>query len=147
MLHLQCICKSMAVSIFSVSHSHPRALCSLSLSRLSFSHPSDSLNLYGSAMFKSKSTVSPITSHSVLAHQAVVGEDLPDDYGDWLPQIHPDHRRRAGILLHPTSFRGPYGIGDLGDQAFRFIDWLHDTGCSVWQVRSSFAPSDRKSSK
>lgn len=32
--------------------------------------------------------------------------------------------RTSGILLHPTSFPGPYGIGDLGDQARQFIDFL-----------------------
>lgn len=63
------------------------------------------------------------------------GEDLPLDYADWLPeQPDPSCRRRAGVLLHPTSFPGPYGIGDLGPQAFRFLDWLHLAGCSLWQV-------------
>ncbi len=42
--------------------------------------------------------------------------------------------RSAGILLHPTSLPGPYGIGDLGPQAFRFVDWLASTGCKLWQV-------------
>lgn len=64
-----------------------------------------------------------------------VGEDLPVDYADWLPKAEPGDRRRAGVLLHPTSFPGPYGIGDLGDQAFQFIDWLHEAGCSLWQVQ------------
>ncbi|XVF61754.1 hypothetical protein PTKIN_Ptkin08bG0156000 [Pterospermum kingtungense] len=74
-----------------------------------------------------------------------VGEDLPLDYGDWLPKPDPNHRRRAGILLHPTSFRGPYGIGDLGQEAFRFIDWLHLAGCSVWQVLPLVPPDDQGS--
>jgi 4-alpha-glucanotransferase len=84
-----------------------------------------------------------LTSKSVAlsatpSHFSVaVGEDLPVDYGEWFPKRDPGDRRRAGILLHPTSFRGPYGIGDLGDEAFRFIDWLHDAGCSVWQVLPS----------
>lgn len=43
-------------------------------------------------------------------------------------------RRSGGILLHPTSLPGPYGIGDLGPQAYRFIDWLADAGCRLWQV-------------
>ncbi len=43
-------------------------------------------------------------------------------------------RRSSGILLHPTSLPGPYGIGDLGPQCFRFIDWLASTGCKLWQV-------------
>lgn len=42
--------------------------------------------------------------------------------------------RSGGILLHPTSLPGPYGIGDLGSQAYRFVDWLVSTGCKLWQV-------------
>ena len=42
--------------------------------------------------------------------------------------------RSAGILLHPTSLPGNYGIGDLGDDAFRFIDFLKDAGQTLWQV-------------
>src|ERR1044071_1742880 len=42
--------------------------------------------------------------------------------------------RSSGILLHPSSLPGPYGIGDLGPQAYRFVDWLASTGCKLWQV-------------
>ncbi|GAB2279332.1 4-alpha-glucanotransferase dpe1, chloroplastic/amyloplastic [Dionaea muscipula] len=63
-----------------------------------------------------------------------VGDDFPIDYADYFPKTDPNDRRRAGILLHPTSLPGPHGIGDLGEQAFRFLDWLHNSGCSVWQV-------------
>lgn len=42
--------------------------------------------------------------------------------------------RSGGILLHPSSLPGPYGIGDLGPQAYRFIDWLVSTKCHLWQV-------------
>jgi 4-alpha-glucanotransferase len=42
--------------------------------------------------------------------------------------------RSSGILLHPTSLAGPYGIGDLGGEARRFIDFLADAGQSLWQV-------------
>ena len=42
--------------------------------------------------------------------------------------------RSCGILLHPTSLPGRYGIGDLGDNAYRFVDWLQDLGQSIWQV-------------
>lgn len=42
--------------------------------------------------------------------------------------------RAGGILLHPSSLPGPYGIGDLGPQAYRFVDWLDSTGCKLWQV-------------
>ena len=43
-------------------------------------------------------------------------------------------RRAAGILLHPTSLPGPWGIGDLGAEAFRFIDFLHDARMRLWQI-------------
>ena len=36
-------------------------------------------------------------------------------------------KRSSGILLHPSSLPGPYGIGDLGPQAYRFVDWLSST--------------------
>lgn len=42
--------------------------------------------------------------------------------------------RASGILLHPTSFPGPYGIGDLGSEAYRFVDFLHEAAQRVWQV-------------
>src|SRR5687768_6272931 len=42
--------------------------------------------------------------------------------------------RAGGILLHPSSLPGPYGIGDLGPQAYRFVNWLGSTGCKLWQV-------------
>lgn len=43
-------------------------------------------------------------------------------------------KRSSGILLHPSSLPGPYGIGDLGPQSYRFIDWLASTGCKLWQI-------------
>ncbi|GAB4496553.1 MAG: 4-alpha-glucanotransferase [Anaerolineales bacterium] len=42
--------------------------------------------------------------------------------------------RSAGILLHPTSLPGPYGIGDLGPEAYRWVDFLHQSDCGLWQV-------------
>jgi len=42
--------------------------------------------------------------------------------------------RSAGVLLHPTSLPSAHGIGDLGDGARRFVDWLADAGVSRWQV-------------
>jgi 4-alpha-glucanotransferase len=43
-------------------------------------------------------------------------------------------QRSAGVLLHPTSLPGPDGIGDLGPQAYRWVDWLAASGCTLWQV-------------
>lgn len=42
--------------------------------------------------------------------------------------------RESGILLHPTSLPGRYGIGDLGAAAYKFIDWLAASGQKLWQV-------------
>ena len=51
------------------------------------------------------------------------------------PKWHPDLQQRAsGIVLHVTSLPGPHGIGDLGEQAHRFVDWLASAGQTVWQV-------------
>ena len=45
-----------------------------------------------------------------------------------------NYDRRAGILLHPTSLPSKYGIGDLGKEAFEFIDYLKAAGQSIWQI-------------
>jgi 4-alpha-glucanotransferase len=42
--------------------------------------------------------------------------------------------RSSGILLHPTSLPGPFGIGDLGASALTFIDTLAAAGQRLWQV-------------
>ena len=42
--------------------------------------------------------------------------------------------RSAGVLLHPTCLPGPFGIGDLGSEALRFLSYLHQGGMKIWQV-------------
>lgn len=42
--------------------------------------------------------------------------------------------RSFGILLHPTSFPGRWGIGALGTESTRFLDWLSESGAKWWQV-------------
>lgn len=42
--------------------------------------------------------------------------------------------RAAGILLHPTSLPGENGIGELGADALRFLDFLAETGMTIWQM-------------
>lgn len=42
--------------------------------------------------------------------------------------------RASGILLHPTCLPSRFGIGDLGDEAYRFADFLAASGQSLWQV-------------
>ncbi|MZP42667.1 4-alpha-glucanotransferase [Heliobacterium gestii] len=42
--------------------------------------------------------------------------------------------RVSGVLLHPTSLPGPHGVGDLGVDAYRFVDFLSRTRQRLWQV-------------
>jgi 4-alpha-glucanotransferase len=42
--------------------------------------------------------------------------------------------RKSGILLHPSSLPSPYGVGDFGDEAYRFVDFLVDSGQKIWQM-------------
>lgn len=43
-------------------------------------------------------------------------------------------RRQTGVLLHPTSLPGAHGIGDFGAEAYRFVDFLKQSGAQLWQV-------------
>lgn len=42
--------------------------------------------------------------------------------------------RSSGILLHPTSLPGRFGIGDLGPAAYEFVDWLARARQQLWQI-------------
>ena len=44
------------------------------------------------------------------------------------------NKRRAGILLHITSLPGSGSQGDLGKDAYNFVNFLHDSGVTVWQT-------------
>lgn len=44
------------------------------------------------------------------------------------------NRRSSGILMHLTSLPGPFGIGDMGPQAYRFADFLAQSKQSFWQI-------------
>lgn len=46
----------------------------------------------------------------------------------------PKGAKRAGVLLHPTSLPSPYGCGDLGREAYAFVDFLQQAGQKVWQI-------------
>ena len=43
-------------------------------------------------------------------------------------------QRSSGVLLHPTCLPGPYGVGDLGQVARRFVDRLAESHQTWWQV-------------
>ena len=42
--------------------------------------------------------------------------------------------RASGLLLHPTSLPGGHGVGDLGPEAYRFVDFLVAAGQGLWQI-------------
>ena len=42
--------------------------------------------------------------------------------------------RYMGVLIHPTSFYSPFGVGDLGDEAHAFIDIASENKIRLWQV-------------
>lgn len=44
------------------------------------------------------------------------------------------HVRKSGVLLHLTSLPSPFGIGDMGPWAYKFADFLEDSGQGLWQV-------------
>ncbi|HEX5503681.1 MAG TPA: 4-alpha-glucanotransferase [Thermomicrobiales bacterium] len=46
----------------------------------------------------------------------------------------PQSERASGVLLHPTSLPGPYGVGELGPAAVAFLDFLAAAGQRLWQV-------------
>jgi len=56
-----------------------------------------------------------------------------------------NRKRRAGVLLHPTSFPGDLGNGDFGHQAYRFIEFLKTHGFKVWQMLPLGPTHDDKS--
>lgn len=43
-------------------------------------------------------------------------------------------QRSSGILLHPSSLPSQFGIGDLGQSAYEFVDFLAKSGQSLWQI-------------
>ena len=45
-----------------------------------------------------------------------------------------DYMRESGILMHITSLPGPYGVGSMGKEAFRFVDFLKAAGQRYWQI-------------
>ncbi|PWT87443.1 MAG: 4-alpha-glucanotransferase [Blastocatellia bacterium] len=42
--------------------------------------------------------------------------------------------RASGVLLHPTSLPNRFGVGDLGPEAYSFVDFLKASGQRLWQV-------------
>lgn len=58
---------------------------------------------------------------------------------------YPNRTRKAGILAHISSLPSSFGIGDMGPECYRFIDFLHQTGHRIWQILP-LNPVDEKGS-
>ena len=43
----------------------------------------------------------------------------------------------TGVIIHPTSLPGPYGIGEIASEAVALIDWIASAGLSLWQARGA----------
>ncbi|MEC9465047.1 MAG: 4-alpha-glucanotransferase [Myxococcota bacterium] len=56
--------------------------------------------------------------------------------------MRPVEKRKAGVLQHITSLPGPLDIGDLGPEAYRFVDWLVEAHVSSWQILPT-VPTDQ----
>jgi 4-alpha-glucanotransferase len=78
-----------------------------------------------------------------MVSEPAVGQRLGAAYSEEgnMPDWHKG--RRAGVLLHPTSLPGPNGIGELGKEAFKFVDWLRSAGMQCWQVLPLVPPDPK----
>src|SRR5262245_22726653 len=54
--------------------------------------------------------------------------------GHYNQSAFPPGYRASGVLLHVTSLPSPYGIGDVGPTALKWIDRLHEADQSWWQA-------------
>ena len=48
--------------------------------------------------------------------------------------LFPEGYRASGVLLHLTSLPGPFGVGDAGPAAYRWVDALVEAGQRWWQL-------------
>lgn len=42
--------------------------------------------------------------------------------------------RSSGILMHIASLPGKFGIGSVGKGAYKFVDFLKESGQKYWQI-------------
>ena len=77
-----------------------------------------------------------LSGEAFTAHDGRVGVRLPGNGGRILHNriSYPDRLRKAGLLLHPISLPGPFGIGDIGPGAYEFVDFLSASQHQLWQI-------------
>jgi len=81
---------------------------------------------------RSSGTARRVCAMRASAATPKVGEPVEEGYTTKFPAKRDS--RRAGVIMHPTSLPGPYGIGDMGSEAFAFVDWLATAKMQIWQV-------------
>lgn len=55
-------------------------------------------------------------------------------YSTWKTPPSKKMERTCGVLLHLTSLPSPWGVGDMGEEARNFVDFLKDAGQGLWQI-------------
>lgn len=90
------------------------------------------------SVHQQQSAARKIQAHASPYDKIPLGGDLPKDYDTDIPDW--GKKRRAGVILHPTSLPGPYGIGELGEHCRKLVDWCVDAGLQCWQILPMVPP-------
>ena len=78
-------------------------------------------------------------ARSLIEEQLRAKRDRESDAAPTSSQVH-GVSRSSGVLLHPTSLPGGYGIGDLGPPALEFVDLLAAAGSGCGKCCRSVRP-------
>jgi 4-alpha-glucanotransferase len=69
-----------------------------------------------------------------LTGKALLYQKVANKKGSKFPHIREKLNRSCGVLMHISSLPSPWGIGDFGKEAYQFVDFLVESGQSLWQV-------------
>ncbi|RFZ85052.1 malto-oligosyltrehalose synthase [Mucilaginibacter terrenus] len=76
-----------------------------------------------------------LTSQAIKLSNGIMLQDVLNDIPLAVLKLEKQYQgRSAGVLMHITSLPSAYGIGDLGSQAYRFAQMLHDSCQQYWQI-------------
>lgn len=114
-LHLAALCESQNADIFSINWKNTRL-------EIPAGAPEEWVQLFTSEKGKVKAGVIKLED---------IFKDMPLAV---LKLEHPANKRGAGILMHITSLPSSFGIGDIGKEAFTFVDFLKKSGQKYWQL-------------
>eukprot|EP00798_Chlamydomonas_sp_ICE-L_P008636 gene8637-34084_t len=89
-----------------------------------------------SGMFNARDSV--IASAGADYSSIAAGSPMPDNYDKDLPDT--AGKRRSGVIVHPSSLPGPYGIGEIGPESKNLLDWMTNAGLTIWQILPMVPP-------